>query len=330
VSGASDGFAPRRPSGPVRNTTVEAALAVPASHPQRPLLTRVLSAAVLAPLFIWINARGGLLFFVAVEVVWLLGARESGRIFERLGAKPRPLAHAVGTLLLPLFLLDRFAPGLLPPFETSLGGRAPSVSIAIALGMPFLAAGVLVVAESLFSARARPLSRALAGTFLTMLYPATLGLFFFLLRAHEPAGPLYLRPSGAALTLFLALTTWGCDTCAYFGGRAFGRHKLAPAISPKKTWEGSLSGFLAACLLGWISALTFAPFLSPLTGLLLGAAMGIGGQLGDLSESALKRRASAKDAGAIIPGHGGVLDRFDSLLFNAAILYGLVRVLERG
>ncbi|MFN0151022.1 MAG: phosphatidate cytidylyltransferase [bacterium] len=300
-----------------------------ASHPQRPLLTRVLSAAVLVPLFLWINASGGLFFFLAVEVVWLLGARESARIFARLGTQPRVLAALVGTALLPIFLLDRFAAGAFSPLSAISSGRDDSAFDAAAVVLPFFAAAFLVVVESLFSSRARPISRALAGTFLTMLYPGVLGIFFFLLRAHEPQAPLYLKPSGAALTLFLALTTWGCDTFAYFGGRAFGRHKLAPLISPKKTWEGSLSGFLAASLLGWISALTYAPFWSPLTGLLLGAAMGVGGQLGDLAESALKRRASAKDAGAIIPGHGGILDRFDSFLLNGLILYALVLLLER-
>lgn len=303
---------------------------MPASQAQRSLRKRLLSAAVLVPLFLWVNATGGLVFFVAVEAVWLLGARESARIFSRLGANPRPAAYFAGTLLFPLFLLDRFAPGAAGFIEAFTAGRTPAALAAVAIAIPFAVAGLCVAVEAAVSRRPRPLLPALAGTALTMLYPGALGIFFFLLRAHEPAAPLYLRPSGAALTLFLALTTWGCDTCAYFGGRAFGRHKLAPAISPKKTWEGSLSGFGAACVLGWIAALTFARFLAPATGLLLGAAMGIGGQLGDLAESALKRRASAKDAGAIIPGHGGVLDRFDSFLFNAAILYGLVALLERG
>jgi phosphatidate cytidylyltransferase len=119
---------------------------------------------------------------------------------------------------------------------------------------------------------------------------------------------------GMAWVLAVVLSTWAGDSAAYLAGRAFGRHKLAPVVSPGKTIEGSLGGLLAAVL---VSAAVFriSGALPVWAGVLVGAAIGICGQLGDLSESFLKRQAGAKDSGNLIPGHGGMLDRVDALLF---------------
>lgn len=113
------------------------------------------------------------------------------------------------------------------------------------------------------------------------------------------------------LLLFLCL--WAGDTAALLVGRAWGRHKMAPLISPGKTWEGGAANLISAVLTGW--GLGVALGFPPLEGVLTGAATGVFGQLGDLAESAWKRRHGVKDSGTILPGHGGVLDRFDSLLF---------------
>lgn len=114
---------------------------------------------------------------------------------------------------------------------------------------------------------------------------------------------------------------WICDTAAQFVGLRFGRHKLLERVSPKKTWEGALAGFIAAILTALLSKHLVLPFLSTAEAVVVGFVVGVFGQLGDLAESLLKRDAGVKDSSQILPGHGGVLDRFDSLLFVSPILF---------
>jgi phosphatidate cytidylyltransferase len=122
----------------------------------------------------------------------------------------------------------------------------------------------------------------------------------------------------------------GADTGAYYVGRAIGKHKLAPAISPGKTWEGVAGGVLAALLMATLAHFWFFRELPLKLGLPLAAVMTILGILGDLTESALKRSVGAKDAASILPGHGGLLDRLDSLLFNAPLIYYFGRIYFSG
>jgi len=111
------------------------------------------------------------------------------------------------------------------------------------------------------------------------------------------------------------------DTGAYYSGRALGRHKLAPRISPGKTVEGAVGGFFAAVMAGPLCRLIFFQQLPLFDSLLLGASIGILGQVGDLAESMLKRGAGVKDSSHLLPGHGGMLDRLDSILFCAPLIY---------
>ena len=130
---------------------------------------------------------------------------------------------------------------------------------------------------------------------------------------------------GREWVLFLLLATFATDTGAFAVGRAVGRRRLAPSISPGKTWEGALGGLLAA--LGASVAIVYAFGLDASWGeaLTLGALVGVAGQVGDLVESRLKRAAGAKDSGWLIPGHGGVLDRMDSIVFNLVVVYHFVK-----
>jgi phosphatidate cytidylyltransferase len=122
-------------------------------------------------------------------------------------------------------------------------------------------------------------------------------------------------PTGAWVFLTMALA-WGSDTSAYFVGRKFGKTKLAPRISPKKTLEGSAGG-LAASVLGALAMSFFLPGLGPIDAIALGILAGAAGQAGDLLVSVLKRSSGVKDSGGILPGHGGILDRVDALVFTA-------------
>lgn len=128
------------------------------------------------------------------------------------------------------------------------------------------------------------------------------------------------------LLLILALPIWLGDTAAYFVGKAFGKHPLAPSISPNKTWEGSLANFAACVVTAWVIGSVFALPLAASLG--VGVIIGVVGQLGDLLQSHLKRASQLKDSGGVLPGHGGVLDRLDSFLLSsvpaALLLWALV------
>jgi phosphatidate cytidylyltransferase len=127
------------------------------------------------------------------------------------------------------------------------------------------------------------------------------------------------------LTTFFAMVMM-TDTGDYYTGRLLGRHKLAPKVSPGKTVEGSIGGFVTAVLAGLVCHLVFFPELPKTHALVLGGIIGIVSQVGDLAESMLKRGADVKDSGTIFPGHGGMLDRVDSILFCAPVLYYYSRV----
>ena len=131
---------------------------------------------------------------------------------------------------------------------------------------------------------------------------------------------------GRELVLLVLFSTFACDTAAFFAGRTWGRHLMAPVISPKKTWEGAVAGFAAAIAAALVlrSLLNLGDWELPLSNvqtIALGCLTGLFAQLGDLLESLIKRRAGAKDSGRLMPGHGGILDRIDSLVFTGAIVY---------
>lgn len=128
-------------------------------------------------------------------------------------------------------------------------------------------------------------------------------------------------PAGEFFVLFVAVVTWAGDTGAYYSGSLWGRHLLAPTISPKKTMEGLLGGMALACAAALLAQAWFLPQLRLMDALVLGVLLTGAGLLGDLCESAIKRSVGAKDSGGILPGHGGMLDRLDSLLFTAPTFY---------
>ena len=126
---------------------------------------------------------------------------------------------------------------------------------------------------------------------------------------------------GGWTVVTLLASIWICDTAAYFGGLTWGRHRLFERVSPKKSWEGAVFGFAGAVATFWVGHLTVVDYLTPTHALALGAIVGIFGQVGDLVESRFKRDAGVKDSSSFLPGHGGIYDRFDSLVFLAPIVY---------
>jgi phosphatidate cytidylyltransferase len=158
--------------------------------------------------------------------------------------------------------------------------------------------------------------------------------FFLLLRGydtgviHPSDGSWVFLPRGAWWVVFVLLGVWGFDAAAFFTGRHFGRHKLAPRISPAKTWEGAIGGLvlsITAALLLTVKSLGVPWYLAILLGILLGVAAVIG----DLAESLIKRQTQVKDSGQIMPGHGGMLDRLDSLIFAVIVVYVFAQIIGR-
>ncbi len=140
-------------------------------------------------------------------------------------------------------------------------------------------------------------------------------------------------PDGGYLVWLIFLSSWGCDTCAYCVGVLFGKHKLAPVLSPKKSIEGAIGGVAGAAVLGFLYALTFQTQMAGIKNPQLVCALACAiaaviSQIGDLAASAIKRNHQVKDYGHLIPGHGGVLDRFDSMIFTAPAIYFVVTFLR--
>jgi len=126
---------------------------------------------------------------------------------------------------------------------------------------------------------------------------------------------------GGLTVVSLFVTIWMCDTAAYFVGLSIGRHSLFSRVSPKKTWEGAVGGFVFAVLTSFVLQKLLIPYLTSVDAIVIGAIVGVFGQVGDLIESRFKREAGVKDTSSLIPGHGGALDRFDSLIFVSPIVY---------
>ncbi len=189
-----------------------------------------------------------------------------------------------------------------------------------------------LVAEMLRGAPFDKMVLSVGSTVLGVLYVAFLGGHLLAVRTgftevFPPETGYWVGASIVDKTLsthllgFFFLVLMGSDTGAYYTGRALGRHKLAPSVSPGKTWEGAAGGMAASLVAAALAHFWFFPELQLGAALGLAAVMNVLGVVGDLTESALKRGSNAKDAAQILPGHGGLLDRLDSLLFNAPLIY---------
>jgi phosphatidate cytidylyltransferase len=140
--------------------------------------------------------------------------------------------------------------------------------------------------------------------------------------------PVKFNPAFLVISIFASV--WSCDSAAFFIGKKFGKHKLMPAISPKKSWEGAIAGFFGSIIGFVLLNLIFSNNMYFIDAVIIGALIGLFGQIGDLAESQLKRDAGVKDSSALIPGHGGFLDRFDSILFvSPVVLIYLILTLIR-
>lgn len=269
-------------------------------------MNRLITAAIALPILIASIVVPQLKFlFVAIAVAAIvLALYEFWFLARRVGAKPDVVVgYAATAAMIVAFFYD----------WTGL----------LVLIVPLLVVAALT-AEMLRGAPFDKMMLSAGSTVLGVLYVAMLGGHLISVRTGFDLPPLGFPDSATLSTHLLSfffLVLMGSDTGAYYAGRAFGKRKLAPSVSPGKTWEGAVGGMAASLFMAALAHFWFFRELPLPYALGLAAVMNVLGVAGDLTESALKRGANAKDAASILPGHGGFLDRLDSLLFNAPLLY---------
>ncbi len=255
---------------------------------------------IIPPLVLLIALGPSILFTLMVLVTILLGLLEFNSLaLPQSGQIERLIGIGLGLILSILFSY----------------GEARSFS-------PFLVLTLLVLCV-LFMATSKNLSSVISNlgiTFFGIFYVGFLLSHILLIRNQT---------DGRQWVLFLIITVWAGDIIALFSGTLFGKHKLYPKISPNKTYEGFLGAIAGSVVIGLIFASLFLPSFNKGVCILVTIGMGILGQLGDFTESMLKRSAQVKDSGSLIPGHGGVLDRIDSFLFSTPFLYYLLPLLMK-
>lgn len=253
---------------------------------------RVITALWGVPLVTLLVWLGGWWFFLLVLIVAFLGGIEFYRMTAQSGGQPLSTMGLLGILL---FLLSARLVHFF--FITPL-------LLTMAVVFPLIGVLLRHNKEKSFTAWAWTLGG--------ILYVGWMLSHYVALRE------VYSGREWVLLTLF---STFACDIFAFFVGKAWGKHHLAPAISPGKTWEGALAGFLAALGATWGLSYALNLPLGSAQIIVLGSLIGIFAQLGDLSESLLKRSTGVKDSGSLLPGHGGILDRIDSLIFSGVVVY---------
>lgn len=254
---------------------------------------REITALVAAPAAIWITGWGPVwLFNAAVALICVLAMYEFLALGKAKGYDvPVVLCILIMLLIMAAFILD---------------------DLSVELGM---FAALLIIPAS-YVMTSKPLEDSLPSSAVAVLATTYVGMLGgSLIRLHNDF------PEGYKLVFFLLLVVWLGDSGAYYVGRQFGKHKLSPRISPKKTIEGLFGGITASIITAIVIHYTFFPKFPLLHAIIAGVILSFAGVIGDLAESMWKRSAAVKDSGTLIPGHGGFLDRFDSILFTAPILY---------
>ncbi len=262
------------------------------------VLPRVAVILLGVPCLYLITDRGGIFFLLLVDLIILLGLREFYVLMKAKGYEP---FEALGYFC-----------------SLAISGYAWHHGVVVPL---ILTASLLaIMIREVFRKEMSQSLGHMAVTVFGIMYVGWLGSHLILLR-QLPETLAVEQNVGARLVFLVALLTWATDTAAYLFGVSFGRHKLIPRISPNKTIEGAVGGMIGAGVVGYLLTKSVVPFMTPFAGTMLGLFVGVMAQLGDLVESLIKRDAGIKDTAELIPGHGGVLDRFDSMLFTAPVVY---------
>ncbi len=266
--------------------------------------TRVLVAVVAIPIIIVVALLGSGYFFALTTAIVILSLSEFYDLASRKGVMPSKI-------------LGMTAAGVLNALVYSSGFNSAEVFLLLIIGITLL--------SELFRARGERVEKAFENVGVTLLGVFYIGIFGSTLTAIrerisiEAVFPDYLD-SGVFIVVLFA-TIWICDSAAYFAGKAIGQHKMSRLISPNKTWEGAVAGLIFAILSAASAKYLIMNHISLAAAIGIGIIVGVLGQAGDFVESLFKRDAGQKDSSQLVPGHGGIFDRFDSLLFSAPFVY---------
>lgn len=304
------------------------------------LASRVGTAVVAIPFLLYACYTGGLLFVALVLGIGLLALHEFYIMAEAKGAKPQRLLGMAGLTFLHLSFFHEQIQNFVVPFFVNDGGISLLMKLQLFLTVLFLFLTLVMLAElfrnngsAFLNAGATIFGVMYIGVFLASLtgirelfgaeFPYHLSIQFVPDTAGVSDDTLHAVTYrwGGLTVIGILVSIWMCDTMAYFGGLSMGKHKLFPRVSPNKSWEGAVWGFFGALGTMLLFGHYLLPYLRPHQAAVIGVLIGVFGQIGDLIESLLKRDAGVKDSSALIPGHGGVFDRFDSLIYVSPMLY---------
>jgi phosphatidate cytidylyltransferase len=267
---------------------------------------RILIALAALPIVVASTYFGGWLFFVFVTLLALLSLNEFYSLMNTKGISPSYLVGFLATVFFTWFTTYTLKHPNWEPYATGI------LTTAI----------IFTFSAGIFLKRAQNSTVNTSITLLGILYIGWMFSYLILVRELPVPGAhilsLELANHGAYL-FFLIIAIWAGDTTAYFIGKKFGKRKLSPYISPKKTIEGAVSGLAVSVASAAIFSMMIG--MSMVHGIILGVIIGIVGQVGDLAESLIKRDAGVKDSSNLVPGHGGMLDRMDSFILTAPIMY---------
>ena len=259
--------------------------------------TRVIVSIIAIPIIIAICIFGKIPFMIFALGIGLISFWEFSALTNNKGANPNFIIGAASIIALVLNAYFAF----------------------LEFHLIIIIISVLMLLLELFRNKGSAiinLGSVLLGIFYIGLFSTTL----VLIREHF-AYSEFLYSEGGYLIISLMVTIWVCDSAAFFIGSAFGRHKLFPRVSPNKSWEGAVAGFIFAVVTMIAANALVLDKIDLFDSIIIGLIIGVFGQIGDLIESLVKRDAAVKDSSKLIPGHGGIFDRFDSLLFTSPIIY---------
>ena len=264
-------------------------------------VTRLISGIVLVVIALVTVITGGPLLFGVLLLISLIGMAELYKVFGIEKKAPGIVGYIAAAGYYGLLY-----------FQPQLPGESLDWFMLLFLGCLICLMAVIVFAYPKYN------TQQIFAAFFGVFYVAVMLSHIYQTR---------LLPGGVFTVWLVFICAWGCDTCAYCVGMLIGKHKMAPVLSPKKSLEGGVGGIAGAALIGVLYALAInhwgAAGVSAAEYALIGAAGGAVSQIGDLAASAVKRYHNIKDYGKLIPGHGGILDRFDSVIFTAPIIYYL-------
>jgi phosphatidate cytidylyltransferase len=301
------------------------------------LTARILVALIAIPLIVWLTMLGGYYFFFLIAVISSLALYEFYGLAEAKGAAPlKTLGLITGVLINAVFVYERFQVDIYKFIFTHFSIHLSMFSQNQLLTVVLLKFLLLTMLIELFRSKGSPTINIATTISGVMIISLCFGTLIFLRELFPYGFPVYkyfaagyadniqfaqINRWGGYTVIAVFASIWMCDTAAYFGGSTFGRHLLFESVSPKKTWEGAIFGFIFSILTMIAAKILVLGYLSFEHAVVIGVLIGVFGQLGDLIESRLKRDAGVKDSSHLLPGHGGLYDRFDSLVYISPIVY---------